>query len=86
MSEKRRLARLTGLAGLGLAVLAFILSGPLAAGAVLLALLSFGPARTRTIGDTPIQGPVEVDAATLRRYRADHAGSTITEAIAATRQ
>ncbi len=73
------------LGGLGLAILAFFLLGPLTAGMILLATLYLAPGRTRIVGDTPILGPVDVDVRTVRRYREEHPGATISDAIANTR-
>lgn len=73
------------LGGLALALLAFLLEGPLTAPMVILATLYLAPGRTLIVGDTPILGPVDVDVKTVRRYREEHPGATISDAIANTR-
>lgn len=75
----------TSLGGLGLAIMAFYLMGPLTAGMIILATLYLAPGRTRIVGDTPILGPIDADVKTVRRYREEHPGATISDAIANTR-
>lgn len=74
------------LGGLGLAVLAFFLQGPFIAGMIPRATLYLAAGRTRVVGDTPILGPIDVDVKVVRRYREEHPGATISDAIAATRR
>jgi hypothetical protein len=82
----RWLPAAASLGGLGLAVLAFFLLGPLFAGMIILAALYLAPGRARIVGDAPILGPVDVDVKTVHRYREEHPGATISDAIAATRR
>jgi hypothetical protein len=72
------------LGGLAASALAFGLFGPTIAGLVLLATLWCGAFGTPVIGDTPVLGrATSVDPGDVRRYREEHPGATISDAVAA---
>jgi hypothetical protein len=76
------------LAGLTAAMIAYASAGPTIAGILLLATVCVGAFSRPVIGSTPVSEPTSpVDPAAVRRYREEHPGSTISEAVAAiTRQ
>lgn len=80
----RRLSLLSTCGVLGFGGLAFVVAGPLVAGVIILAALYLGAGRQKVLGDTPILKPVDMSPHVLRRYREEHPGATITDAIAAT--
>ncbi|MBT2503768.1 hypothetical protein [Curtobacterium sp. ISL-83] len=70
------------LAGLTVAILTYGVLGPVAAGIVFIAVLCHAFAGDGALGNTPI-GDVPVAAPEeIRRYRREHPGTTISEAIA----
>ena len=76
------------LAGLTAAMIAYAWAGPTIAGILLFATVCVGAFSRPVIGSTPVSEPTSpVDPTAVRRYREEHPGSTISEAVAAiTRQ
>jgi hypothetical protein len=71
------------LGGLAASALALELFGWTVAGVVLLAT-ACAAFRSPVIGDTPVLDPAtSIDPAAVRRYREDHPGATISDAVAA---
>lgn len=72
------------LGGLAASALAFGLFGPGIAGILLLGTISYAAFRSPTIGDTPVIGPAaDISPGDVRRYREEHPGATISDAVAA---
>ena len=87
LARRWSLAVLT-LAGLTAAMIAYASAEPTIAGILLLATVCVGASSMPVIGNTPVKEPTShVDPAAVRRYREEHPGSTISDAVAAiTRQ
>ncbi|MFZ7088901.1 hypothetical protein [Curtobacterium sp. RRHDQ10] len=79
----RRGVALTVLGGLASVVIAWVAIDAPIAGMVLLATLVFAASARPVVGNTPISAGTTIDPRAVRRYREQHPGATITEAIAA---
>jgi hypothetical protein len=77
----RWVAAFVPIAGLAAAGLAYALFGMLYAGIVLLATISWAAFGKSFVGSTPVPAGSEIDPAAVRRYREEHPGTTITDAI-----
>jgi len=72
------------LGSLAAAVIAYASSWPTIAVVLLLATCCVSAFSRPVIGDTPVAGSARsVDPAAVRRYRQEHPGSTISDAVAA---
>lgn len=72
------------LGGATAALIAYTSSAPTIAVVLLLATLLVSALSRPVIGDAPVTEPTSpVDPAAVRRYRDEHPGSTISEAVAA---
>lgn len=78
-----RTSALITLAGLAAAVLALALFGPIQAGIVAIATLCHAAFGRTIVGTTPIRPGTGEDPHEVRRYRVEHPGTTISEAVAA---
>ena len=78
---KRWTPAVATLTGLAAACAAYALFGPLLAGMVFFATLSFAAFRKTVFGSTLISGRSKIDPAAVRRYREEHPGTTIADAI-----
>ncbi|KQO61183.1 hypothetical protein [Curtobacterium sp. Leaf261] len=79
----RRGVALTVVGGLGAVVVAWVTMGMTVAGMILLATLVFAASARPVVGNTPISAGTTIDPRAVRRYREQHPGATITDAIAA---
>lgn len=81
---RRWMPAVVTLGGVTAALIAYTSSAPTIAVVLLLATLLVSALSRPVIGNTPVTEPTSpVDPAAVRRYRQEHPGSTISEAVAA---
>lgn len=81
---RRWMTAVVTLGGVTAALIAYTSSAPTIAVVLLLATLLVSALSRPVIGNTPVTEPMpSVDPAAVRRWREEHPGSTISEAVAA---